>query len=135
MEDFVYRARPWAITLARHNWPLVVYGTAFLWAAVRVYRRPSRRGLLYLFGFLSLIVAFEYQKHGVRVANQTTSYLFSTYANPSLRRLSKLILVDAMPVALYLIGCSMLILAMVPVLGLLIARRRNPPSVPEACTK
>ena len=117
MQDFLMRASPWAITLVRHNWPLFVGMVATLCCAVRLFVRPSRRAALFLYGWLTLVIAFEYTKHGVPKFLKTTNYLFSSYANPGWRDLSQRILRDALPPALYTAGVLMLIIAIAPTRG------------------
>jgi hypothetical protein len=113
MEDLLYRAKPWAITLVWHNWPIMLYAALIVWAALRAYRRPSRPALLFLYGFIVLALAFEYQKHGLPEARITIDYLFSLQFNPGPRHVSHLILVDLTPVAIHLIGFAFLILSIV----------------------
>jgi hypothetical protein len=111
MDDFLYRARPWAITLVLHNWPLILYAAAIPFAALLAYLQPTRRRLLILYGLLVLAVAFEYQKHGMTVAQSTTDYLFSEYANPTARHISQLVLVQTLPVLLHLLGLALLLVS------------------------
>ena len=114
MDDFLFRARPWAITLVLHNWPLIVYSALVPLAALRAYLRPTRRALLLLYGLAILALAYEYQKHGVGVARETASYLFSAEANPELRRASQLVLTGVLPLATHLVGLALLVLSAVP---------------------
>jgi hypothetical protein len=66
--------------------------------------------LLLVYGFLVLVVAFEYRKHGVAIVRDTTNYLFSLELNAGARYASQILLADVMPVAFYLSG--LLLLAM-----------------------
>ncbi len=113
LEDFLYRARPWSITLVLHNWPIMLYSIAILGLAVRTYLRPSRRSLLALYGLWILALAYEYEKHGVSTAIETASYLFSASANPELRRLSQFVLLYALPSASRVVGIALLLLSVV----------------------
>jgi hypothetical protein len=117
MQDFIMRASPWAITLVRHDWPLFVGIVATLCSVVRLFVRPSRRAALFLYGWLTLVFAFEYTKNGLVESLETTNYLFSSYANPDLRDLSQTIFRDALPPALYTAGVLMLIIAIAPTPG------------------
>jgi len=114
MEDFLDRAGPWFVTLALHNWPVLLSAVLVSWAALRVYACPTRRRVLLLYGLFILVLAFEYQKHGLTYVRGTTGYLFSAEANPALRRLSQLTLLEALPVALYLLGLAFLVLSALP---------------------
>ncbi len=104
MGDFLYRAEPWAVTLARHNWPIFLLAALALFTAIQAYRAPSRSALLRLYGCVLLAFAFEYQKHVAHMFLEATDYLFSAEANPGLRGLSRLVLAEVVPVALYLCG-------------------------------
>ena len=126
MDDFLYRAKPWAITLVLHNWPIILYSAAIPIAALLAYLRPTRRRLLLLFGLLVLALAFEYQKHGVGVVESTIGYLFSEYANPAARRISRLVLVQALPWLLHALGLALLLAA---ALGARAAGPSAPPAV------
>lgn len=106
MGDFLYRAEPWAVTLALHNWPIFLLSVLVLRTAIQAYRTPSRPALLRLYGCLVLAFAFEYQKHVMHMFLEATDYLFSVEANPELRSLSQLVLADFLPVALYLCGSA-----------------------------
>ena len=112
MGDFLYRAEPWAITLAQHNWPIFLLSILAAWTAYRAYRAPSRPALLRLYGCLLLAFAFEYQKHVAHMFLEATDYLFSAEANPELRSLSRRVLVDLLPVALYLCGFAAMCLGL-----------------------
>lgn len=114
MDDFVYRFRPWAITLVLHNWPIMLCSAFVLWAAIRAYQWPSRHAVLRLYGGIMLGAAFEYQKHGVPALVSTLSYLVSLETNPEARALSYLILVDILPIELYLLGVVLLAFSLVP---------------------
>ena len=111
MEDFLYRVRPWAITLVLHNWPIIIVSAAVPLAALLAYLRPTRRRLLVLYGLIVLAFAFEYQKHGVGVVESTTDYLFSEYANPAARHVSQLVLARALPWMLDGLGLALLLVA------------------------
>lgn len=114
MDDFIYRATPWAITLILHNWLILLCSVLIVWAAARAFLRPTRRALLLLYGLLLLAGAFEYEKHGVEVARGTTGYLFSVEHNPALRSLSRAFFVEVLPPALYATSATLLGLAMAP---------------------
>jgi len=107
-EELVNRGRPWALTLAEHNAALFLYIALFVWAAVRCYVRPSRQSVLLVYGFLSLAVAFEYRKHGLDLVRNTTIYLFSVEYSPAGRYISQVVLLDVLPVALYVFGFLLL---------------------------
>jgi hypothetical protein len=104
----------------------MLYSALIVWAALRAFRRPNRPALLLLYGLLILALAFEYQKHGTPVALGTTGYLFSPQFNPGARYLSRLILVDFLPVAMHLVGLAFVILSV------LSSRLRGP--APQAGT-
>jgi len=125
MEDFLYRAGPWATTLAQHNWPLLVYLPLILWVASRAYVRPERRVLLLLYGLVTLALTFEYQKHGPRSGVETVRYLFDTDKNHFAQRVSEFVLVDAAPIAGHALGLSLVVLS-VALPGLLRLGRRSP---------
>jgi hypothetical protein len=114
MEEFVFRARPWATLLIQHNWPILLYGALGLVAAVWAYLRPSRRAVLTLYGLLGLAFAFEYQKHVGPALRGTMRYLFSAEVNPLPRAVSQLIVADVAPVALYAAAGALLLAAAAP---------------------
>jgi hypothetical protein len=113
MDEFLYRARPWAITLFLHNWPVMLAGTLAVLAAVRTYLRPSRRRLLVLYSLLGFVFAFEYQKHLAPALRDTARYLFSAEVNPGPRVVSQFVVADLAPAALYFIAV-VLLLAVAP---------------------
>jgi hypothetical protein len=114
MTEFLYRARPWAITLVEHNWPILLYGLVIAVAAVWAYARPGRRVLLVLYGALGLAFAFEYQKHIAPVLVGTAHYLFSVEVNPGPRALSQFILGDLLPIVFHGLAIAFLVVAAVP---------------------
>jgi sugar transferase (PEP-CTERM/EpsH1 system associated) len=126
MEEFLYRAGPWATTFAEHNWPVLVYVPLILWVAVRALVRPERQDLLLLYGLAILAVTFEYQKHGTRIVSGTVRYLFSAEQSPFMRAVSEFVLVDAAPVAGHALGLSLVVIA-VALPGLRGFRHRSPP--------
>ena len=111
MDDFIYRVRPWVITLVLHNWPIMVYCLLIPPLALRAYLRPSRSALLALYGTSLLALGFEYQKHAPAVVRGTTSYLFEIH--PEVRALSLLVLLDLLPAAVQLLGAAMIAVAVV----------------------
>jgi hypothetical protein len=111
MEEFLNRAQPWVSTLWQHNWPVIVFGLSGVIAAVLALVRPSRPRLLTLYGLLGLVLAFEYQKHGVPTLQGTATYLFSVERNATARAVSLLIIRDVAPVALYVTAIGLLLLA------------------------
>lgn len=111
LEEFFYRAQPWAATLVLHNWPIMLYGGLSLWVAIHAFLRPTRWALLALYGLLVLSVAFEYQKHGTRILRGTTSYLLDIEGNARMLWISQLILLDVLPVTFHLLGLALLIAA------------------------
>lgn len=110
MEDFLYRARPWVVTLVQHNWPIMIYSVALVWAALRAYLHPSRTSLLLLYGVAMLALAFEYQKHVSNVVENTLDYLFKR--NPGALAAGQALLLDALPVALHLMGLALVVLSL-----------------------
>jgi uncharacterized membrane protein len=109
MDEFLWRARPWAVTLVLHNWPLLLGLPLILLAALRAFAQPTRRSLLLLYGVSLLVIAFEYQKHVVPSLRSTTTYLFSSEANSIPRMISQAILVGAMPGFLTMLGAALLV--------------------------
>jgi hypothetical protein len=114
MDDFLYRARPWAITLLLHNWPVMLAGALAVPVAVRAYLRPTRRILLVLYGLLGLAFAFEYQKHLAPALRDTARYLFSAEVNPGPRAVSQFVVADLAPAALYIFAVVLLLAAAAP---------------------
>ncbi len=114
MEEFLYRARPWAVTFIAHNWPVLVYALTIPWAALHAFLRPSRRTLLFLYSLLLLTFAFEFEKHGVRIMLDTTNYLFSVETNPAPRFLSQWLLAEVAPTAAHLLGLTALVISIAP---------------------
>jgi hypothetical protein len=112
MDDFLYRATPWAITLVLHNWPVMAYAALFPYLALRAYLRPTRRALLCLYGLLMLVFAYEYDKHGTRIAWDTLTYLFSREHNPVPRYASLVVALRIMPVVLHAFGIGLVLLGM-----------------------
>ncbi|MCC6177952.1 MAG: hypothetical protein IT305_21845 [Chloroflexi bacterium] len=111
MAEFLERAQPWLATLVSHNWPVLVYALAAVWAAWRAFSHPSRHAVLFLYGALLLVFAYEYQKHALPTIAGTTSYLFSLEANSRLRSASQWLLMTALPILVRLLGIGMLGLA------------------------
>jgi hypothetical protein len=111
MEEFLYRAQPWAITLWQHNWPVIVFGLSSVIAAVLALVRPSRPRLLALYGLLGLVLAFEYDKHGVPAFQHTATYLLSVERNATARTVSLVIIGDVAPIALYIVAIGLVLLA------------------------
>jgi hypothetical protein len=125
VDDFMYRASPWAVTLVLHNWPVMAYSVLFAFAAVRAFVRPTRLRLLQTYGFLSLIVAFEYQKHGAPEMRVTSEYLFSVEGNPWLRQANLFFWLDVLPITLHVVGIGLVVLSVVW------SRRQGPSSIPS----
>lgn len=115
MGDFLWRAEPWARTLVAHNWPIMVLSVLVLWIAIRAYLRPSRRALLLLYGLVALAIAFEYQKHGTVVIGRTADYLFGAESTAGARRIARLLLVDALPPIVYVLGATLVATALAPI--------------------
>jgi hypothetical protein len=114
MDEFLYRARPWVVTLIAHNWPIMLYAVLTPWAAIYAYLRPSRRRLSLVYGLVVLACVFEYQKHAIPVLRDTTDYLFSLETNPGMRRVSQFTLLDVAPVAAYGLGLVLVAAALAP---------------------
>jgi hypothetical protein len=131
MDGCLYRARPWAITLVLHNWPVMLYAVGIACAAVNAYLAPNRRRLLLLFGLLTLAFAFEYEKHAVPALRGTTNYLFSLEFNPAPRRASQVILLDLAPIAAHAFGLFLLVGSLVPPPGRWRRTRRAAPHYPR----
>jgi hypothetical protein len=111
IDDIVYRARPWLVTLVLHNWPVLLYAAAIPWVAIYALWRPGRRPLLLLYGLATLALAFEYEKHGLSVMRETTSYLFPLSSASAVRRVSQMLLLDVMPLAMRVAGAALVLLA------------------------
>ena len=109
MEEFLDRAVPWAITLVLHNWPVMLYTLIAAVTAVRAYIDPSRPILLFLYGTILLIIAYEYEKHGRGAIIGTTDYLFSLEVNHHLRAGSQWLLLDVLPVGMRILGFGQII--------------------------
>lgn len=120
LEEFLYRAQPWAATLVLHNWPIMLYGGLSLWVAACAFLRPTRWALLALYGLLVLSVAFEYQKHGTRILSGTIDYLLDFEGNAGMLWISQFIFLSALPATFQLLGLALLIGA----IGLYAARLR-----------
>jgi hypothetical protein len=95
--------------LIQHNWLVLAFTALALWAALRLYLRPARATAVLLYGALLLVVAYEYQKHGVPMAVGTVTYLFSVERNPLARQVSQWLVVEALPVLLYGLGLALLV--------------------------
>ena len=108
MSEFLERAHPWAVTLVLHNWPVMLYSLVAVLAATRAYIRPHRYTLLFLYGTVLLIIAYEYEKHGRATILDTTSYLFSLEVNPDARSVVQLLLLDVVPVLLRVLGFALI---------------------------
>jgi hypothetical protein len=109
MDEFLYRARPWANTLVAHNWPVMVCLVLIVLFAVRAYLRPTRSDVLALYGFSILALGFEYYKHARSAVASTVAYLLM--ANPD-QRLPTLWFVEfALAPTLYGAGFGLLVMA------------------------
>jgi len=109
MNELLERAGPWAVLLVQHNWPVIMYVVVAVVVAWRAYLAPRRHTLLFLYGTVLLIVAYEYQKHALPTVVHTTDYLFSEEVNPGARSLSQSLLVDLGPSLLRVVGCVLIL--------------------------
>jgi len=109
MQEILDRAQPWATTLILHNWPVLVYATIAVCAAIWSLVRPTRARVLVLYGAILLVLAFEYQKHGTATIVGTTTYLFSLEVNPGLRTTSQWFLLLIVPAIAQFVGFALLI--------------------------
>jgi uncharacterized membrane protein HdeD (DUF308 family) len=114
MNEFLYRARPWATLLIEHNWPVMLCAVLILITAIWALIRPTRRTLLALYGLLLLAFAFEYQKHLAPLLVNTARYLFSVEVNPGPRAASQIIIAQVLPIVFTGLGVALLMIALRP---------------------
>lgn len=96
-----------------HNQLVIGFLLAFLASLFLLIKKPERRQVWFLLGFLILILHFEYQKHIVQdLADQTISTVFLEEGNDKWRRLTKLALYHFTPFVLWLSGWTSIILGL-----------------------
>lgn len=88
-----------------HNYILFAYLIGLLVSIVVAIRRPSRFIILMLIGFAILAFSFEYDKHIIiPFREQTLKSLITATPHYQLEKIINLVVVEVIPMLLYLIG-------------------------------
>lgn len=88
-----------------HNFAAIFYGIGIALSALLLFIRPSRWGILLLFGFIILLFGFEYNKHIVEpLKEQTLNSLITIQEHNKVRRSVNIVLVKVLPRGLPLLG-------------------------------
>jgi hypothetical protein len=91
-----------------HNFAAIFYGIGIVFSALLLFIRPSRWGILFLFGFIILLFGFEYNKHIVEpLKEQTLNSLITIQEHNKVRRMVNLVLVKGLPRGLPLLGWTL----------------------------
>ncbi|OGK27626.1 hypothetical protein A3C28_04745 [Candidatus Roizmanbacteria bacterium RIFCSPHIGHO2_02_FULL_39_9] len=91
-----------------HNFAAIFYGIGIALSALLLFMRPSRWGILLLFGFIILLFGFEYNKHIVEpLKDQTLNSLITVQEHNKVRRAVNLVLVKGLPRGLPLLGWTL----------------------------
>jgi hypothetical protein len=115
----------WALVSAPQHWPMLLYLAVAIVSAVRAYIAPSRPILLFLYGTLLLMVAYELQRRGHPVILTATEHLFGLDVAADLRYLAEWARIYVAPAGFQALGFGMLALSIV--LREIEARRRSRP--------
>lgn len=108
--------------IAMHNFAAIFYAAGIVFSAVLLFIRPSRWGILFLFGFIILLFSFEYNKHIVEpLKEQTLNSLITLQEHNKVRRVVNLVLVKGLPRGLPLLGWTLVATGV----GLKIFSRKN----------
>lgn len=96
-----------------HNYLVIAYFVGVVLSAFLSVMRPSRYHLLLLFGFGSLIFAFEYNKHIAEpFYQQTVQSLITVKEHHRVRKLLDLFIYEVIPVASFFFGWLFIFVAM-----------------------
>jgi len=93
-----------------HNVPVFLYGTGIIIFSLLAIRKPKRSLILLLLGCITLLFAFEYQKHILDgLKEQTMNALITVQEHNKVRRIVNIVLVKAIPILLPLGGWILII--------------------------
>lgn len=91
-----------------HNLPAFIYSAGILMAVTLSLLKPSRKSVLLLLGFITLLFAYEYNKHIVEgLREQTINALITIQEHNKVRRLINIVLIRLLPVLMPLAGWIM----------------------------
>ena len=124
MEAFE-RTQTWVLMLMVQYWPILLYGLVAAVTAIRAYLAPSRPIILFLYGALVLIVAYEYERGSRDSIISMTEYVFAFDLDGGVRRGSQWLLLDVAPICLRILGFGLLAISIV--LREVDGRRRSRP--------
>jgi hypothetical protein len=68
----------WFIGVTLHNWPVMIAMMASAYAAWKLYWRPTRRNMQWLYGWVLLVFGYEYIKHLGTYLAEPVRFLFTT---------------------------------------------------------
>jgi hypothetical protein len=66
------------IVLTLHNWPVMLALGASLYSAVKLYRAPTRRNVQMFYGWMLLVLLYEYIKHLGAYLAEPVDFLLTT---------------------------------------------------------
>lgn len=88
-----------------HNLPVFIYGFGIVLFALLAIIKPKRSYVFFLLGCITLLFAFEYQKHILDgLKEQTINALITIQEHNTVRRLINIALVKAIPILLPFLG-------------------------------
>lgn len=67
----------YSIVLTSHNWPVMLAVAASLVSAWKLYQRPNRKNVQRFYGWMLLVLAYEYAKHLGEELARPVSFLFT----------------------------------------------------------
>ena len=101
----------YVIVTISHNWPALLTLLMGLYAALRLYRAPTRRNVQWLYGWALLLFAYEYAKHLGEELARPVGFLFTTdwaWMQPT----GVFLLTRVAPVALVVLALALLLPAL-----------------------
>jgi hypothetical protein len=111
------------IVTISHNWPALLSFLMSLYSAWRLYRKPTRRNVQWLYGWALLLFAYEYAKHLGDELARPVVFLFTTdwaWMQP----IGVLVATCAVPPVLVVLALVLLIRAIDPPPRVAFASRR-----------
>ncbi len=101
-----------------HNVPVFFFGTCIIGSIILSLYKPTRKSILLLLGFISLLLGYEYEKHIVEgIKEQTMNSLITINEHYTLRRIINVFFIKILPFSLYAGG---LLLVLGSITGFLI---------------
>lgn len=93
-----------------HNYQPVLYSLGILLSLGLALYKPTRAGIIMMWGFIILLFAFEYSKHILEpLKEQTTNSLITVRQSFRIERIIHIILARLIPLGLPLLGWLMVV--------------------------